>query len=389
MYRKYISIAVCLFFSIILFAQPKGFEINGKLAGLKDGDVIVMKMAVDKRPFGLWPHTDSAYVKNGEFHIKGNVPEGPRYYWMELPHDKTCRLFIDNNETITITCDIDLATIPHDFIDAFFSISGSRSNTAFQVFREVFNLYHQSIARLKNPYLEKIKDSIGFSGPVINAIQFAKGQINNAYYDVFWRSDDTYEYYKPSMLFNVLLDWDYPGYEAHAAYFKEIYSGLDEKTKQSYYGKHLKELLPLSVGEPLPAFQLPGPDGKVVSLKDIVKKGKITIVHCWAQNSIIRDQYEKNLRAMYKIYHAKGLNIIGVSTESYADQWKENLQKENYPWDNVLDLKGKIVDSLYHEYGQASKENTTDILVDQQGRIIAWDPVGVTLQWYLWRVLGD
>ncbi len=49
--------------------------------------------------------TDSDYVKNNSFYLKGNVPEGPRIYHLQFENGRVCRLAIDNGEKISINSD--------------------------------------------------------------------------------------------------------------------------------------------------------------------------------------------------------------------------------------------------------------------------------------------
>lgn len=43
--------------------------------------------------------------------------------------------------------------------------------------------------------------------------------------------------------------------------------------------------------------------------------------------------------ALYKEFHPKGLNIIGVSLDKEASKWKEAIAKDNLTWTQVSNLK--------------------------------------------------
>lgn len=43
--------------------------------------------------------------------------------------------------------------------------------------------------------------------------------------------------------------------------------------------------------------------------------------------------------ALYKEFHPKGLNIIGVSLDKDASKWKEAIAKDNLTWTQVSNLK--------------------------------------------------
>ncbi len=56
----------------------------------------------------------------------------------------------------------------------------------------------------------------------------------------------------------------------HAAYWIEYYNSLEDKVKNSFHGKWLKDKIALCIGKPFPAFVFPDANGKQLVLKDIV-----------------------------------------------------------------------------------------------------------------------
>ncbi len=185
----------------------------------------------------------------------------------------------------------------------------------------------------------------------------------------------------------------------HASYWMDIYKSLDERKQNSFLGKWLHEVAILSVGQPFPHFTLSTPEGKNLSLKEVVGNGKATVVHFWSANSNDKSNQDE-LRAMYKKYHDKGLNVVGLfHDDSYGQrdaytktdltqQWKDLLKKEEFPWYNVADLRGaeSIVDKVYREGGN---NNTTNVILDAEGKIVAWNARGAALQYYLWKIFQN
>jgi len=92
---------------------------------------------------------------------------------------------------------------------------------------------------------------------------------------------------------------------------------------------------------------------------------------------------------LYEKYHKKGLEVIGLSADTDPRKWKIGML--DIPWLNVSDLKGDkgIVQQVYREFPNPGQANTANILLDSEGRIIAWDANGLELQWYLSNLLGD
>jgi hypothetical protein len=64
------------------------------------------------------------------------------------------------------------------------------------------------------------------------------------------------------------------------------------------------------------------------------------------------------------------------------------LKSEQHPWYDVINAGGKLVEQLYNEYGGFRNERITNVLLDADGKIVAWDVKGPELQWYLWKIFG-
>ena len=366
-----------------------GYEIHGHVEGLKEGEKVTLGLYVEGKVFP----GDSAYVKNGEFHLKGAVVNGPRYYNLKFEHNpwKVVRLLIDNGEKLSIYSSKDVDKIPRDFIDNNIRIEGSKATASMRRFYPVLELYQQTNKRLDSDhYLKKMQDSIGFDPALIEGVLAARDQMNQSLYFMHLHDPDTT--YLSSAAIPYLVRMSGLNSDGkHPAILKDIYDNLNERTRNTFYGKELEEVVRLCVGQPFPPFNLPTPEGKYVSLTDIIAKSKVTLVHFWATTSYQRGIFQDELRALYKKYHDKGLNIIGVSSDTTDYIWKGFVNAQQFPWYNVSDLKGAqgVVGKLYKEYGTPGLENTTNVLIDATGKIIAWDAYGVEVQYYLWKAFGE
>jgi len=380
------ALLLCLLTTPFLHAQPKeGYEIEGHFVGLNDGAKIITEMFVYVPGDVLHVHKDSAYAKDGKFMISGEVPEGPRMYLLEIDA-KVARffmhLFIDNGQHLTIRSDRDLSKMGHIVLDELVTYDGSPTQYAYKLFErfgQVYDLANEAIGY----DLKKVRDSLGYDTTSVKYLiqtrrDFAKGTYAR------YLSDVT-PALRPAITFFAKYEQD-----DHSAFWADVYDKLDNHQKESYLGKSLKQKLPLLEGQKMPEFSLPDPSGKKIALVDIIKTGKVTLVRFWANKSVARREFDTELREMYKKFHAKGLNIISISTESDETNWKAALAIEKYPWFNVFDSKGKIVvDNVYHELGQVDHQNTTNVLLDKDGKIIAWDTSGIELQYYLINALGN
>lgn len=74
-----------------------------------------------------------------------------------------------------------------------------------------------------------------------------------------------------------------------------------------------------------------------MSLKESL--GKVTIVDFWASWCAPCRAENPNMVALYKEFHSKGLNIVGVSLDKDAAKWKEAIAKDKLIWTQVSNLK--------------------------------------------------
>ena len=74
--------------------------------------------------------------------------------------------------------------------------------------------------------------------------------------------------------------------------------------------------------------------------------------------------------ALYNEFHSKGFNIISVSLDKDAAQWKEAIAKDKLTWTQVSNLK-EMEDPIALEYG--IELIPTTFLLDASGKIIGID----------------
>jgi len=105
--------------------------------------------------------------------------------------------------------------------------------------------------------------------------------------------------------------------------------------------------------------------------------GKVTLVDFWAAWCKPCRLENPNVVAVYKKYHDKGLNIVGVSLDKSADDWKKAIQDDGLTWNHVSHIK-------YFQDPIARLYNVDAIpaafLLDENGVIIAKNLRGTELE---------
>ena len=80
---------------------------------------------------------------------------------------------------------------------------------------------------------------------------------------------------------------------------------------------------------------------------------------------------------LYKEFHNKGLNILGVSLDKEASKWKEAIQKDQLNWNHVSNLK-QWEDPIAKMYQIESIPST--VILDSKGNIVATNLFGEELK---------
>jgi hypothetical protein len=123
-------------------------------------------------------------------------------------------------------------------------------------------------------------------------------------------------------------------------------------------------------------------ESEEISLKSL--EGNVVLLNFWASWNPESREANRNLKAVYDKYHARGFEIYSVSLDNDRNQWRSTIFFEEYPWINVSEL-------TYPYSYAASVYNVTELptnyLIDREGNILIKNLSGKILATWLDNLL--
>ena len=164
-----------------------------------------------------------------------------------------------------------------------------------------------------------------------------------------------------------------------------VFDELGEPARNSLFGQMIVQCLAamkdVEIGAIAPNFKGSMVNNDTLSLYGV--KAKLKLVDFWASWCAPCRQEMPNVCKVYKKYHDKGLEIIGVSLDSKVPDWQQAMVVEKMKWLNILDVRQQIA-TRYFVRGIPHT-----LLLDENNRIIAKNLRGKALEKKIAELLGD
>jgi peroxiredoxin len=142
--------------------------------------------------------------------------------------------------------------------------------------------------------------------------------------------------------------------------------------------ERIEKLESVDLGKKLPALSQATPSGDLLSISDV--KGQVVLVDFWASWCRPCRAQNPELVALYKEFHGRGFEIVGVSFDDNKEAWTEAIAKDGLTWPQMSDLGGwnNAAADLY-----SIRAIPQNVVIDSKGIIVLRNASTADLRDYL------
>lgn len=367
---KKVILSLSILIALVACNQnPDGFKIEGTLTGkVENGtQVFLKKQGENNQPVDV----DTTEVQDGKFVFIGQAGT-PEVNYIFLDQAQGYAAVVIENGAIEVTAQKDSLGLAR--------VKGTPQN-------ELFFKYITKARAMSDQAIAIQKDMQAASATRDEASMASLRDEMQDFQEEYKTFEIDFIKENPGALISVLLlDKGIATRTIEAKEVQAYYDAFTPEIKETSAAKKISDQLEAlkeemeknkttEIGAKAPEFSAPGVNGEQLALKDM--RGKVTLVDFWAAWCKPCRVENPNVVAVYKKFHEKGLNVVGVSLDRKADDWKKAIADDGLTWDHVSHVQ-------YFNDPIAKLYNVDAIpaafLLDENGVIVAKNLRGAALE---------
>ena len=341
-----LGLATCALFS----CNKPTFNVSVELQNA-EGKMIYLQKKVDNESITI----DSALMENNivNFIVEDGCPT--THYSIRIEKERYPIQFFSENNDVMITGDIkdfDNITKTASYAQQLINEYNTELKNFSNQFAELSQKHKMAMQNTDEAAITKIREEIK---------QIRNNQDN---YRKLFLTKNSNSFVAPYILYNNRYEYE----------LKELEDFVNNFTvkEESGYSKLLNEYIAvlqrIDVGQPYLDFTQETPEGDMLSLSELVGKSKLLLIDFWASWCNPCRAENPNVVAVYKEYHEKGFDVLGVSLDMDKANWIKAIEDDGLIWHNISDLKFWNNEAA-KAYGISSIPS--NLLLDENGIIIA------------------
>ncbi len=327
-------------------SNKKGAEINAKIEGANNAEVVLYQLAVNQ----IKPVDTVKTGADGSVKLNVVTPEtSPEFYYLTYKGNKLASFVLKTGDKVNVQVDTlgkgvtiegsQESLLLGEYEKALAAVSAEFEAMAAQLDGALANKDQKAAQQIN---LQMGKRYISYRKEMIKKIMenpYSFANINALYQSISQQLpvfSDQNDYLLVQRVHDSLVTM-YPA----SVYVKSLEGQIENALKALEFVDKVNEANEIA----FPNISLPDVNAKNVELSSL--EGKPFILMFWTITEPSQKMFNNDLKEIYKKYRKEGLEIYQVSIDSDKTAWAAAVREQKLPWISVCDGKGAMSPAIY------------------------------------------